>query len=1135
MKSNDFMIIKKIPKDHQSLLSASVYINSYKRAIEELVFNSLDAESNSIAIRVNIQENFIQVLDNGSGIAKHNFALLGNKYTSSKYLDITTLKSAPDKYGYRGITLASIIEISQMVKISSKFHTSNKTWMKTFSNGKEVDFSICVTRPSSGTTVEIFGFLYNLVIQHKSIDPLKELQYIKLGLEQLSLVHCNVSISLRDDSKNEIIFKVNKNRDIYQTLKSLFGIQQHDVQDLQVEKKQYKPVNIYKGTNKAEDNENSSTRKKVKEIMEKILNKNTYKPKISQLKKGIKGKNVKRKRKTDILLHDVINIKKMNKLNNVIDLSKVVDPKRKITIENHENKIITNINAKSIKVSNGNKSQNKMKTKNVEQQTIPKKLKKNKQKYIKNRYDESLHKPKRIKHKKIFKKDSDQSVKYKNVYDKNIFKKINLPYVEDILENNDIVKYERDFKTSYDLIKPITDYVSPVMPKKQHFVVQQQTQSCKEIDFTTCETLISKSTFKSHNYHQNFELKKNVMKEFISTNSRKNFLLHEHKLNPIHKNRMKYKENNKKISKNTLEILNESAHVPSNTNELKSNERTICSNINTPQDNKYFTDTFHIDKESRSREISKDNKYTYSTDFNYANTYTIDVLSSSLFTNNSKFSNTYSIQKYNYSTYRTQCRKSPISPNQNEKFDFSKSHSYRKDNIIISDSQTLEPLNYCETMFHTNNLDDIEKEFNTSFLNKDVIEENLLDRNKANDSLLNNGLIEDFNSIDFAFNEDFNKIELNFMEFDANRNIDDQVITNMDEKDNCINKNTVKVNTVENDKVIENTIGIDSENMDNFKLKGRHSFVPKGMSQIFNINSNININSKTSRPYDDQQEYYEDDIYQNFAKDVLGNFKIYEPDVENVKDTVTKHIKKASDKFNKDNTNLMFNATSLKHATVLGQVDRKFIVAIVQGRTSKNGKFSNFLVLFDQHAVDERVRLETNLKDYYNGNEWKSASIDSVIRYKLNKDDYFYLYNQKEKFYHFGLRWTFADNEILIHAIPTAILGKNIRDVEIVIKAVKKLISEQIELIKLLKGNVSSYPKSIMNLVFSEACRYAIKFGDKLSKNDCVNMINALSECKTPFQCAHGRPVIAVLLELVDNKTKYTINLNKIKKFISFL
>lgn len=318
------------------------------------------------------------------------------------------------------------------------------------------------------------------------------------------------------------------------------------------------------------------------------------------------------------------------------------------------------------------------------------------------------------------------------------------------------------------------------------------------------------------------------MKEFISTNSRKNFLLREPKLNPIHKNGMKYKQNNKKISKNTLKILNESAHVPSYSKELKSNNRNVCANFNTPQININFNDTLYIDKESKSREILKDDKYTYSIDFNYANTYTIDVLSSSLFTNNSKFSNIYSIEKYNYSTYRTQCRISPISPNKYEKFDFGKNNSFRKDNIIISDSQTIEPLNFCETVFHSNNLDDIEKESKTSFLTKDVIEENLLDRNKANDSLLNDRLIENLNSNDFAFNEDFNKIELDFLEFDVNQIIDDQVITNIDEKEDCINDNTIKENTLVKDKVIENTIRIDSENMDNFKLKGRHSFVPKG-------------------------------------------------------------------------------------------------------------------------------------------------------------------------------------------------------------------------------------------------------------------------------------------------------------------
>lgn len=46
---------------------------------------------------------------------------------------------------------------------------------------------------------------------------------------------------------------------------------------------------------------------------------------------------------------------------------------------------------------------------------------------------------------------------------------------------------------------------------------------------------------------------------------------------------------------------------------------------------------------------------------------------------------------------------------------------------------------------------------------------------------------------------------------------------------------------------------------------------------------------------------------------------------------------------------------------ILGQVDRKFIVSNLNGRSVLTGKSSEFLVLFDQHAVDERIRLENNL------------------------------------------------------------------------------------------------------------------------------------------------------------------------------
>lgn len=59
-------------------------------------------------------------------------------------------------------------------------------------------------------------------------------------MEHISLVHSSISLSLRDDSKNEIVFKIHKNRDMYQTLSTLYEIDKTNVQELQVEKNQYK-------------------------------------------------------------------------------------------------------------------------------------------------------------------------------------------------------------------------------------------------------------------------------------------------------------------------------------------------------------------------------------------------------------------------------------------------------------------------------------------------------------------------------------------------------------------------------------------------------------------------------------------------------------------------------------------------------------------------------------------------------------------------------------------------------------------------------------------------------------------------------------------------------------------------------
>lgn len=43
----------------------------------------------------------------------------------------------------------------------------------------------------------------------------------------------------------------------------------------------------------------------------------------------------------------------------------------------------------------------------------------------------------------------------------------------------------------------------------------------------------------------------------------------------------------------------------------------------------------------------------------------------------------------------------------------------------------------------------------------------------------------------------------------------------------------------------------------------------------------------------------------------------------------------------------------------------------------------------------------------------------------------------------------------------------------------------------------------------------AIKFNDSLTRDECNSLVASLSSCQLPFQCAHGRPSIAPLVDIL--------------------
>ena len=57
-------------------------------------------------------------------------------------------------------------------------------------------------------------------------------------------------------------------------------------------------------------------------------------------------------------------------------------------------------------------------------------------------------------------------------------------------------------------------------------------------------------------------------------------------------------------------------------------------------------------------------------------------------------------------------------------------------------------------------------------------------------------------------------------------------------------------------------------------------------------------------------------------------------------------------------------------------------------------------------------------------------------------------------------------------------------------------------------------PPAINRILASRACRSALKFGDKVSTEECAVLLEKLAGTNFPFQCAHGRVSVKPVLPL---------------------
>eukprot|EP00586_Coscinodiscus_wailesii_P018139 CAMPEP_0172517424 /NCGR_PEP_ID=MMETSP1066-20121228/284923_1 /TAXON_ID=671091 /ORGANISM="Coscinodiscus wailesii, Strain CCMP2513" /LENGTH=271 /DNA_ID=CAMNT_0013299419 /DNA_START=625 /DNA_END=1437 /DNA_ORIENTATION=+ len=198
----------------------------------------------------------------------------------------------------------------------------------------------------------------------------------------------------------------------------------------------------------------------------------------------------------------------------------------------------------------------------------------------------------------------------------------------------------------------------------------------------------------------------------------------------------------------------------------------------------------------------------------------------------------------------------------------------------------------------------------------------------------------------------------------------------------------------------------------------------------------------------------------------------------------------------------------LSKSKFIAQVDAKYIIINAGG----------ILCAIDQHAADERVsleRLEKSLLLKEKEDNIKTERIYPAQSLSLTSAQMTILFQHE----HTIKKWKFG---FKISSLIGA--GSNNNNNTIFLMNVPSLFSKTatsgdfLEFLIAL-GSCSAdasivKPPFIKRVLASHACRYAIMFGDVLSRETCVTLIDSLAMCDFSFVCAHGRPSVIPLLDM---------------------
>ena len=261
-------------------------------------------------------------------------------------------------------------------------------------------------------------------------------------------------------------------------------------------------------------------------------------------------------------------------------------------------------------------------------------------------------------------------------------------------------------------------------------------------------------------------------------------------------------------------------------------------------------------------------------------------------------------------------------------------------------------------------------------------------------------------------------------------------------------------------------------------------------SKTQRIKSDLPDLSYSSHPRDNRNKFSdkptkkEIENFMNFSK--KEDNSSYDDRTEKVVSNVVKddsHFNEIKDaKIVQDDDTKVRTLPDLK---VLAQIFKTYILS----------EADNKLFLIDQHAAAERYNYEKLQREFIERKNYKKQMLIPLM-FDFSVEEAAEVRNNLEKFEELGIVFEeFGDNSYVVREFP----GWIEEDEEQMIKIIVE---------KVLRNNNITFNELRNDAIAMASCKMSIKANQVLTDVEMNKVISDLYECKNPFTCPHGRPII---------------------------